>query len=221
MRKIVSGKDFDENLIRRYWGRFKEYGATPEGSFWISKDRQSLRFKVIFYEIDKLLKSDFVEVADVGCGYGALVSYLKMSKSYGNISYTGYDINKKLIEECRKITNEDWAVFKIGSKPERQTMFTIMSGTYNLAATQNLSDWEDYVSDCLQNCWERTSQAMIFNLQISDRARISNENIYFAEKTSIIELCVSRFGPTKLIVHEGLPNDITFSVIKTTSSKGV
>jgi len=91
--------------------------------------------------------------------------------------------------------------------------FSVMSGTYNLAATKDVFAWENYIFECLKKCWSKTSKAMVFNLQISERAKISESNIYFAEKNKIIETCVALFGPTRVIFDKDLPNDATFSVI--------
>ena len=207
-------RSFDQILIREYWSRYKKFGSTPMGSFWLSKKRQERRFKIIIDEIKKLKKTHFVELSDIGCGYGALAKYIKVSEDIRIGKYTGYDVNKDLIGVCKKEINEKWADFKVGSKPDRTTMFAVMSGTYNLAATKNIFNWEKYVEDCLSNCWDRTLAAMIFNVQVSKEARISKENIYYAEKPRILNFCVSSFGPTKLVEHNELPNDATFVVSK-------
>ena len=88
----------------------------------------------------------------------------------------------RIKEISKKEINEKWAEFKVGSKPDRATMFAVMSGTYNLAATKNIFNWEKYVEDCLSNCWDKTLAAMIFNVQVSKEARISKENILGFEK---------------------------------------
>ena len=98
-------------------------------------------------------------------------------------------------------------------KPRKTMPFSIMSGTYNLAATKDVFSWENYIFECLKKCWSKTSKAMVFNLQIADRAEVSENNIYFAEKNKIIETCVALFGPTRVIFDKDLPNDATFSVI--------
>jgi hypothetical protein len=54
---------------------------------------------------------------------------------------------------------------------------------------------------------------MVFNLQVSIKTKISSGNIYFAETSQIIDKCVSKFGPTKIIHSPDLPDDITFTII--------
>lgn len=204
---------FSSSLIQKYSTRFQEYGATPKGSFWVSKTRQELRFEIILREVKKISRGNPIEIADIGCGYGALANYLSLRNDINLLSYEGYDISPKLITECNKRISFGWARFQEGFKPRKTMPFSIMSGTYNLAATKDVFSWENYIFECLKKCWSKTSKAMVFNLQISKRAKISESNIYFAEKNKIIETCVALFGPTRVIFDKDLPNDATFSVI--------
>jgi hypothetical protein len=55
---------------------------------------------------------------------------------------------------------------------------------------------------------------MIFNLQIAEYATITNSHIYYSEKAHMLKKCVSAFGPTKLVAHRELPNDVLFVVLK-------
>ena len=206
--------DFQKSLSDTYWVRYKKYGSVPEGVFWVSKNRQGLRFKLILDEIYKIDRSSKLKLSDVGCGYGALVSYIKSSKKNFNIRYTGYDISQKLIGICNEQFDEDWVKFRVGTRPSELTDYSVMSGTYNLAATSDIFDWEEYVWDCLWQCWQYTAKAMIFNLQIAETATITNSHIYYSEKAHVLEKCVSAFGPTKLVAHRDLPNDVLFVVLK-------
>ena len=204
----------DKNIIKEYTKRFKKFGATPQGSFWISKKRQDKRFEIILKEIRKIHKSpDRITLSDIGCGYGALVDYLIWTKEIKAYSYRGYDISAILIDECNKRFSHSNLSFSLGKKPNALSMFTIMSGTYNLAMTGDALEWEEYIFKCLGECWKLTSHAMIFNLQVSNKQKVSDGNIYFAEPSRVIDRCVSSFGPTRTAKSEDLPNDITFIVV--------
>ena len=204
---------FSSNLIEKYSTRFQKYGATPKGSFWVSKTRQELRFETILKEVAKISRGAPIEIADIGCGYGALANYLSRRRDINLLSYEGYDISPKLINECKKRIRFGWARFQEGIRPRKTMPFSVMSGTYNLAVTKDVFAWESYIFECLEKCWNKTSKAMVFNLQIADKAKVSDSNIYFAEKSKIIETCVTLFGPTRIIFEDNLPNDATFSVI--------
>ena len=93
---------FEQLLSEIYFERFVKYGRKPEGSFWASKSRQECRFKIIFDEIFKINKSKTIDLSDVGCGYGALVTYIKSSGLSNSVQYTGYDISEGLIKNCKQ-----------------------------------------------------------------------------------------------------------------------
>ena len=89
-----------------------------------------------------------------------------------------------------------------------------MSGTYNLATTKNVLLWEQYLFDCLSECWAYANSAMIFNLQTSETKRIGSQNIYYARTSDIIDFCVTKLGPTRIIRAASLENDVTFTIVR-------
>ena len=206
--------NFEKSLRKVYFERFMKYGAKPQGSFWASKLRQDKRFDIILSEINKIEKSKNFELSDIGCGYGALVNYIRSSGVSSNVRYSGYDISQGLINHCKSKYLEDWANFSVGTYPREITPYCVMSGTYNLSATLDIIEWERYVLSSILRCWEQTSRAMIFNLQIAKNSQITEEMIFYAERDSILNFCLSSLGPTKLVTHKNLPKDVTFVVIR-------
>ena len=192
--------------------RFKEFGATPEGSFWISKKRQNNRFSIICEQVKETVGKLPTNIADIGCGYGALVPYLKKNEYFLCERYYGVDICSDLIAYCKATWEDKDHIFNIGVGPVNPVTVTVMSGTYNLSATERINDWEDYIFQCLDICWSMTEMAMIFNLQVEERARISKSYIYYANTENITEICLKRFGPTRVIHTKDLKKDATFVV---------
>ena len=206
---------FENKLSQIYWNRFEQFGSTPQGSFWATEARQTRRFEIILCEIDKLSGAAGFSLADIGCGYGALVDYLLKRPASSVTSYIGYDISEQLIAACKRKFKKPWARFICSSAPDQEQDFTVMSGPFNLAATRDLVLWQNYVFDTLQACWSHTKVAMIFNLQVASSARISPQShIYYANSEQVLEHFVSRFGPTKRLVHLDLPRDATVVVLK-------
>lgn len=205
-------KSFDDELEKKYAKQFKKYGATPEGSYWLDSNRQNLRFKILFQEIAKLQDHWKLSLGDVGCGYGALAQYISDEYSSKNLRYYGYDISKDLINFCQKNYSIRGAKFNIGTKPHLEVDICLISGTFNLTATKNLTEWEDYIFKILTDCWLKTKKALIFNLQTSNPAHISRGNIFYGDKHSVASRCSLLFGPTSLVHHTDLPHDTTFVV---------
>ena len=211
---LKNKKNFDAELEKKYAKQFKKYGATPEGSYWLDSKRQNLRFKILFQEIAKLQGDWELSLGDIGCGYGALAQYISNEYPSKTLRYYGYDISKDLINFCQKNYSLSEAKFDIGTKPNLEVDVCLISGTFNLTATKNLTEWEDYIFKILTDCWLKTKKALMFNLQTSNPAHISRGNIFYGDKLSIASRCSLLFGPTSLVHHTDLPHDTTFVVQK-------
>ena len=205
---------YNEILSHVYGAQFHEHGATAKGSFWLSQKRQEIRFHIISQEVARLADGTKTDIVDIGCGYGAFAEYLLEKGDLEISNYTGYDICPQLIEECQKLSQSSLFKFKIGSAPVSPTNFTVMSGTYNLSVTSDVKKWEAYVFCCLEHCWKQTTFAMIFNLQVEDQSRISENKIYYADKVAMLDACIKRFGPTKVILSQEIPKDATFVILR-------
>ena len=188
----------ETKINSQYSKRFEKFGATAKGVFWASTARQEKRFDLILKEIQKISRNDIVlEIADIGCGY-----------------YEGFDINPNFIKHCRNKFSDANLRFIIGNRPLSKKDFITMSGTYNLATTTDVSLWEQYLFSCLSECWSYTKTAMIFNLQTSKKSKISSQNIYYANASKVIDFCVSKLGPTRIVRDNSLENDATFTVVR-------
>ena len=205
----------EAEINTQYSNRFEQFGPTPRGVFWVSTERQEKRFDIILKEIQKISpKQKVLDIADIGCGYGSFADYLLRKLSRRDFRYEGIDINLDLIEHCFGKFSEDNLRFAIGRGPSSSKDFIIMSGTYNLATTKNVSLWEQYLFGCLSECWNCTKTAMIFNLQTSKTSKITTQNIYYAKTSDIIEFCVAKLGPTRITRDASLENDVTFTVVR-------
>ena len=205
----------EAEINSRYSERFEKFGPTAKGVFWASNTRQERRFSLILKEIKKISRNQSVfEIADIGCGYGSFADYLMRNLDRTEFNYEGFDINPKFIKHCRSKFSEANLRFIIDSKPSSKKDFVTMSGTYNLATTTNVSLWEQYLFSCLSECWSYTKTAMIFNLQASTKSKISSQNIYYANASKVIDFCVSKLGPTRIVRDNSLENDATFTVVR-------
>ena len=206
---------FEAEIKSQYSKRFQRFGPTPKGVFWVSTERQETRFDLILKEIQKISpKQTILDIADIGCGYGSFADYLFKKLNRSQFRYEGLDINKNLIEHCHRSFWEPNLRFAVGGKPSSVKDFIIMSGTYNLASTKNVTLWEQYLFDCLSECWAYAKSAMIFNLQTSETRRIGSQNIYYARTSDIIDFCVAKLGPTRITRHASLENDVTFTIVR-------
>tara|TARA_E500000178_G_C16971339_1_gene731081 strand:- start:970 stop:1440 length:471 start_codon:yes stop_codon:yes gene_type:complete len=155
-----------------------------------------------------------VSIADVGCGYGAMLRFIRENKAYSRLIYSGYDINPTLIKACKSDARLTSRHFHIGDRPVNSVDFSVMSGTYNMAVTSNVDDWEEYFLGCLESCWKYSRRGMVFNLLSSEKSHISDGSLYYANVKRIRGYCKTNFGVTRVIREPHLPSDATFMVTR-------
>ena len=88
-----------------------------------------------------------------------------------------------------------------------------MSGTYNLAPTNNIPLWEDYIIKNLTSNWKLVEKAMIFNCLIKEKRKIEKK-LYYTELSWIQKICERNFCDPEIIKHNLLKDDITIILKK-------
>ena len=190
-----------------YTKRFLKYGNSPAGVFWKNSFTQNYRFELIHKEILKSENIGKYVIADIGCGYGKFFDYLNSQITIQNFHYYGYDINPIFINFCKKKYTYNNVNFYKLSYPISYADFSIMSGTFNLCVIDNLFSWEKFLINSLNDIWKKTKKMMVFNLLVRDKKVISNM-LYYTEKKWIKNVCIKKFGKTRIIQDPLLPDDI-------------
>jgi len=206
-------KLLNKQISNIYDKRFDNYNNTPKGVFWNSKLSQDLRLNIILDKILQNAKSDKFSIADIGCGYGRFYEILKERNLDDKVKYHGFDINQKIINFCKN--NKDFVNVKFGisALPFDDTDYVVMSGTYNLTPTNDISLWEDYIIKNLTNNWKFVRKAMIFNCLIKEKRKIEKK-LYYTELSWIKKICERNFCDPEVIKHNLLKDDITIILKK-------
>ena len=206
-------RSIDSKIAEIYNQRFLKLGPSPEASMWFSKKRQFARFDIILNEIQLLNKNNKRSIIDIGCGYGAFFEFLLERGADDIWSYYGYDVSNEVIKFCKEHYSQD-AKFYNGSIPTFMGDFVIMSGTYNFFPAKDYNSWKLYFYRSLKAIWSKTTCAMIFNLQTSDKEKITDGGIVYTYKDEIENFCKSNFGNVKALINPGIPKDVTFVIKK-------
>ena len=211
--KILIYKLLNKQISNIYNKRFDNFNNTPKGVFWNSKLSQDLRLNIILDKILQNTKSDKFSIADIGCGYGRFYEILKERNLDDKVKYQGFDINQKIINFCKN--NKDFVNVKFGinALPFDDTDYVVMSGTYNLTPTNDISLWEDYIIKNLTNNWKFVRKAMIFNCLIKEKRKIEKK-LYYTELSWIQKICERNFCDPEVIKHNLLKDDITIILKK-------
>ena len=206
-------KLLNKQISNIYNKRFDYYNNTPKGVFWNSKLSQDLRLNIILDKILQNAKNDKFSIADIGCGYGRLYEIMKERNLDNKFQYYGFDINQNLIKFCKNNKYFENVEFAVNTCPSRKTDYVVMSGTYNLTPTNNISLWEDYIIKNLTSNWKLVEKAMIFNCLIKEKRKIEKK-LYYTELSWIQKICERNFCDPEVIKHNLLKDDITIFLKK-------
>ena len=211
--KTLIYKLINKQISNIYNKRFDNYNNTPKGVFWNSKLSQDLRLNIILDKILNIPKNQEFSIADIGCGYGRLYEIIKERNLDNKVQYYGFDINQKLINFCKNNKDFENVEFAINTCPFIKTDYVVMSGTYNLTPTYDISLWEDYIIKNLTNNWKFVRKAMIFNCLIKEKRKIEKK-LYYTELTWLQKICEGNFCDPEVIKHNLLKDDITIILKK-------
>jgi len=205
----------EHDLNRIYRRRFAAFGHTPKGVFWNSTSNQMNRYASLLKLIGS---SDFgprqsLEIAEIGCGYGALFDYLKRHAANYDWRYQGIDINPSMIKACKARFPDDAHRFYVGKKPANSVDFCLFSGTYNLCTLDDWQVWERYIFTCLDACWNKSRLGMAINFLCAAAPKIRKQ-IYYANRDAFLDTACSRFGPTRCIPTRNVDGDFSFLITR-------
>jgi len=199
---------YNYQLKKIYSKNVKKFGCIPAAIFWNSEQSQRKRFEILINLIKNFEKNYKLSIADIGCGYGAFLDFL-IKYNYKNIKYSGYDINPTLIKSCLKKYPKIY--FSINNFPSVNCDLAVMSGTYNLCVTDNISLWEDYIIYNLRKCFSYCKKGIIFNLQYSDTSYIKNF-IYYTNVENMKKILNKQFSRVEIFYNSKTVNDVYFTI---------
>lgn len=191
--------DFLSPIERYYSDKLAEFGAQPKGVDWNGPEGQIKRFE----QLCKLLPGDTpFSVADVGCGYGALLEFL--SERYEGFEYVGLDIAETMIDAAaKKHATQAAAAFVVGTRPQAPVDFAVASGIFNVKLAADTDAWASYIVETLENMNAFTTRGFAFNCLTgySDQDRMRRD-LHYADPCALFDLCKRRFSRNVALLHD-------------------
>ncbi len=200
--------------IRRFFGeKFASHGATPHGLDWPSQSAMDIRFEQILKVCDT---SQPFTLIDFGCGYGAMLEYLKTKKI--QCDYYGYDIVPDMVEEAKRtfgmmphchFTN-DAATLPVCD-------YVVESGIFNVRLNANEQEWTEHILATLHHFDHLCRRGFAFNMltSYSDREYIQNRpDLYYADPCFFFDYCKKHFSRNIALLHDYVIYDFTILVRK-------
>ena len=192
-------KKVTKNIADYYSKKIREHGSTPEGVDWNGIESQHIRFEQLL----KLTGTGASEIADVGCGYGALLDYLTEKEM--NTDYFGYDISPEMIDVARKEHPQKSSNFRtiqnLHEIPDHQ--YSIASGIFNVKNEVSDNEWLEYVLSSLVEINKVSRSGFAFNLLTSysdeDKKR---DYLYYASPEDLFRFCKENFSRNVALMHD-------------------
>jgi len=143
-----------------YTGVVSRHGPTPRGVDWACELTQQLRF------VQLLKVCDFgapFSLNDVGCGYGALLGFLRARHAGTSIDYAGVDLSAAMIDAAQRQWKADRAAFSVGFDSQRTADYCVASGIFNVKLAVPTRQWRALVRDTLQRMRARSRKGIAVN----------------------------------------------------------
>ncbi len=186
-------------IERLYSEGVLRHGAGPRSVGWKDGSSQRLRFA----KLAQLLTGGSVmpiSVNDLGCGYGALFSFLDEMADVRLAAYHGYDISGPMLDHARNAT-DGRAQLVQAAQPTRVADYSFASGTFHVKGDSTDVDWRAHVEDCVLRLAEMSRRGFAFNL-LTTFVDFRQEHLFYADPCEFFEFCKRNVSRYVTLVHD-------------------
>jgi SAM-dependent methyltransferase len=191
------------DIAAYYSAKIAKFGATPPGVDWSCQPTQELRFVQLLKLCD--FGSGF-SLNDVGCGYGALITYLDRRHPDCAIDYVGIDLSQAMIRRARRLWRRPNLQFCQGHRSLRIADYSVASGIFNVQRDQPRSGWERFIAETLDQMHRTSRRGFAVNFVKTPAGDIPEHNgLYSTEPQRWARYCAEQFGAiTEILENYGL-----------------
>lgn len=148
--RLLSDAELDAvcaDVAAYYADRIACFGAYPLGVDWSCKATQRLRF----VQLLKLCPPEGrFSLIDLGCGYGALATFLAEQRGHGDVEYLGIDVASEMVRRGRRRYRGNEKVrFVVGRTSVQVADYLVASGIMNVKLGVGRPTWESFVRTML------------------------------------------------------------------------
>ena len=190
-----------EAVSAYYSQKLEEHGPSAKGVDWNGEASQVLRFGQLAKLFDG--QDGAIDVADLGCGYGAAYSFL--SQRFGDrLTYTGIDLSSSMIQSALSKHGETpkcrWI---IGHQPDRKHEFAVASGIFNVRLQESSQTWQSHIMTTLDVLYQNTRCGFAVNFLTSyaDKDRM-RPDLFYADPGKLLDHCISNYSRHVAVLHD-------------------
>ena len=194
----MDSEKIKEKVAGYYTRKVDEWGPTPQGVDWNSRESHEIRF-------EQLLKvcgtSAHFSINDFGCGYGALYDY--MTEQGYDFEYHGYDLSESMIEKAHTLYKDVRDCRFTQRDILDEADYTVASGVFNVKMDVDTQEWERYVLEVLERIDQSSRKGFAFNIltQYSD-PEYMKDHLYYPDPCFYFDYCKKNFSKHVALLHD-------------------
>jgi SAM-dependent methyltransferase len=170
-----------------YTAKLARHGAIPLGVDWSCTATQWLRFvqllKICSFETP-------FSLIDMGCGYGALVTFLKERHPQACVDYFGIDLSPAMVRCARRRYRREPAVrFAVGRRLPVQADYVVASGIMNVALGFPVLLWEDFIRLILTDMHSMSRHGFAVNFLAKPPRGGTSDQLYCSSPDKWLRFC--------------------------------
>jgi SAM-dependent methyltransferase len=175
-----------------YADRLARYGAIPLGVDWSCLATQWLRF----VQLLRICPSDrSFSLIDLGCGYGALATFLAQHYQSTNIDYLGIDLSLEMVRRGRRRHRGNPKVrFAVGRSVTQKADFVVASGTMNVMLNYPRRTWEGFISNILADMDRMSRLGFAVNFVTRPGRQSQSGQLYCTKVEKWARFCEQELG---------------------------
>lgn len=188
-----------KNKVSEYYSeKLNQWGPTPQGVDWNSRESQEIRFEQLLKICD--LSNPF-SINDLGCGYGALYGFMA-DREY-DFEYHGYDLSEVMIEKARSLYGKKANSRFDQSDVLEEADYTTACGLFNVKMDVDPRDWERYILGVLDKINQASRKGFSFNAltRYSDKEYMKS-NLYYSDPCFLFDYCKQNFSRHVALLHD-------------------
>jgi SAM-dependent methyltransferase len=184
-----------------YEKNLDEHGLTSKSVGWKDEASQLLRFEKLVEVFDRRAPAEDISVNDLGCGYGAMFSYLESMPSIRLAQYNGYDISDEMLAAAKQAIPDQRAAFIMSPKITCEADYSFVSGTFNVKLEASDEHWASYIKEMLMNLSVHSRRGFAFNL-LSTYVDWKQENLYYGDPFMFFDFCKRNISRYVSLLHD-------------------
>jgi hypothetical protein len=194
--------------------KLDRFGLTPRGVDWNSVEAQELRFAQLARVISPASSGGAYSLLDYGSGFGALYDFLHGMGQ--DVRYTGFDFVPAMVEKGREAHPADAnCTFTTRLEEVGEVDYVVASGIFNIRLETSESEWQQYVTQILEQMNHLGRKGIAFNMLTSySDAEYMKPHLYYADPCFYFDFCKRRFSRSVALLHDYGLYDFTILVRK-------